>query len=331
MPVTSFTTDPKTLSMTLVGDFPVPVERLWAAFARPRQLERFWGPPGYPATFDTFDPRPGGVAHYWMTSPQGEKFYGRWDFEEVDAPRQMVVRDSFADAHGEVDPSVPPGRMTLAFESTETGSRVRVISTSPTAEALEQVIAMGQVEGMTQAFGQLDLVLADLREYALGAGTRTELVDDTHARITRAFDAPRHLLWRAHTEPALLRQWMLGPDAWEMTVCENEFVIGGSYKNAWAPVGDTPGEAFGFEGENLVIDPERRLVSTERMTGAPFPPNVNDLTFDEVDSVTLLTLLITFPDLAQRDMVLATGMTDGMEASYQRLEREVLSSANEVS
>ena len=61
------------------------------------------------------------------------------------------------------------------------------------------------------------------------------------------------------------------------------------------------------------------------MTGAPFPPNVNDLSFEEVDGVTLLTLLITFPDVAQRDMVLATGMTDGMETSYARLERELVS------
>ena len=74
----------------------------------------------------------------------------------------------------------------------------------------------------------------------------------------------------------------------------------------------------------LVVDPERRMVTTERMTGAPFPANVNDLQFDEADGVTLLTLLVTYPDRTQRDAVLATGMTDGMEASYQRLEREVL-------
>ena len=327
MPVTSVTTDPKALTMTLVGDFPVPVERLWAAFIDPRQLERFWGPPGYPATFDRYEPQPGGVATYWMTSPEGERFHGRWDFEQVEAPRRLVVRDSFADARGEIDPSIPSGRMTLEFESTADGSRFTVVSASPTPEALEQVLAMGQVEGMTQSFGQLDIVLADLRDYALGKGTRTELIDDTHARITRAFEAPQHLLWRAHTEPELMKKWMLGPDGWEMTVCENDLVVGGSYRNAWAPIGDTEGQPFGFEGENLDIEPHRRLVSTERMTGAPFPPNTNDLSFDEVDGVTLLTLLITYPDLAQRDMVLATGMTDGMEASYQRLEREVLSAA----
>jgi uncharacterized protein YndB with AHSA1/START domain len=324
MPVTSVTTEPDALTITVVGDFPVPVERLWAAFADPRQLERFWGPPGYPATFDTYDFRAGGSSHYWMTSPEGERFHGRWDFLEIDAPHRIVVRDAFADADGELDPTVPPGQMTLTFESTPTGSRFTALSASPTAEALEQVIAMGQVEGMRQAFGQLDAVLADLREYALGKGTQTELLDDTHVRITRAFDAPRHLLWRAHTEPELMKRWLLGPDGWEMTACENDLVVGGVYRNAWAPVGDTRGEPFGFEGENLVIDPERRLVTTERMTGAPFPANINDLTFDESDGATLMTLLITYPDLTQRDMILATGMTDGMEASYQRLEREIL-------
>lgn len=324
MPVTSMTTDPEALSMTLVADFPVPVERLWSAFADPRKLERFWGPPGYPATFGSYDLRPGGIAHYWMTSPEGERFYGRWDFEEVDEPTRIVARDAFADADGEVDTSIPAGRMTLVFESTADGSRVTVVSASPTAEALEQVIAMGQVEGMTQAFGQLDAVLADLREYALGKGTETTIVDDTHVKITRAFEAPRHLLWRAHTEPELMKRWLLGPDGWVMTVCENDLVVGGSYRNAWAPEDPALGQAFGFEGENLVIDPERRLVSTERMTGLDAPGTVNDLTFDEADGVTLMTLYITYTDAAQRDMILATGMTDGMEASYQRLEREII-------
>jgi uncharacterized protein YndB with AHSA1/START domain len=324
MPVTSVTTDAEALTLTVVADFPVPVERLWDAFADPRKLERFWGPPGYPATFDRYDFSPGGTAHYWMTSPEGERFYGRWDFEQIEKPLRFVVRDSFADAHGEIDTSVPTGRMTLSFESTPTGSRFTAVSESPTAEALEQVIAMGQAEGMRQAFGQLDAVLADLREYALGKGTRTEILDDTHVRITRAFDAPRHLLWRAHTKPELMRRWLLGPDGWTMTVCENELRVGGAYRNAWAPEEGHPGEPFGFEGENLVIEPERRIVTTERMSGTDFPGTVNDLTFDEVDGVTLMTLLVTYTDAAQRDAILATGMTEGMEASYARLERDVL-------
>lgn len=324
MPVTNVTTDPEALTLTVEAEFPVPVERLWSAFADPRRLERFWGPPGYPATFGTYDLRPGGIAHYWMTSPEGEQFYGRWDFEEVEAPNRFVVRDSFADAQGEVDTSVPTGRMTITFESTATGSRFTAVSVSPTAEALEQVLAMGQAEGMRQAFGQLDAVLADLREYALGKGTQVEVLDDQHVRITRAFDAPRHLIWRAHTEPELMKRWLLGPDGWTMTVCEVDLTPGGAYRYAWAPVDPTRGEPFGFEGETLVIDPERRLVSTERMTGADLPGTTNDLSFDEDGGVTLLTLYVTYADAAQRDAILATGMTDGMETSYQRLERELV-------
>ncbi|HWH96829.1 MAG TPA: SRPBCC domain-containing protein [Pseudolysinimonas sp.] len=324
MPVTSVTTDLESLTMTLVADFPVPVERLWGAFADPRKLERFWGPPGYPATFDTYDLRPGGIAHYWMTSPEGERFHGRWEFAEVEEPHRIVVLDSFADAHGEVDESMGTGRMTFTFESTAQGSRYTAVSANETLEDLEKVLAMGQVEGMTQAIGQLDTVLADLREYSLGKGTQTTIVDDTHVKITRAFEAPRHLLWRAHTEPDLMKRWLLGPDGWVMTVCEIDPTVGGSYRYAWTAEDPARGEPFGFEGENLVIDPERRIVSTERMTGLDAPGTVNDLTFDEADGITLMTLYITYTDAAQRDMILATGMTDGMEASYQRLERELV-------
>ncbi|MBT2501728.1 SRPBCC family protein [Curtobacterium sp. ISL-83] len=325
MSITSVHTDPEALATTLVADFPVPVRRLWGAFTDARQLERFWGPPGFPATFTDFDLRPGGRVHYTMTGPEGEQYRSVWLVTEVHEPHRIAFDDLFADEAGEVDASQPPSSTVLSFEGTDAGSRVTVVTTFPTPEALETMLAMGMEQGYTQAFAQLDRVLADLREYALGKGTVTEVVDDTHVRITRGFAAPRHLLWRAHTEPELMRRWLLGPDGWEMTVCENDLVVGGSYRSAWAPVGDTEGQPFGFEGENLVIDPERRIVTTERMTGAPFPANVNDLGFDEADGVTLVTLLITYPDQVQRDMVLATGMTDGMEASYQRMETELLS------
>lgn len=327
MPVTSVHTDPEALTTTLVADFPVPVERLWGAFTDPRQLERFWGPPSFPATFSAFDLRPGGRARYDMTGPDGEVYRSVWLVIAVDAPTRLAFDDLFATEDGEVDPTQPTSTTVLDFEPTDTGSRVRVTTTFPDAAALDTLLAMGMEQGYTEAFGQLDRVLADLREYALGKGVVTEVLDDTHVRFTRAFEAPRHVLWRAHTEPELMRRWLLGPDGWEMTVCENDLRPGGRFRQAWAPVGDTAGEPFGFEGENTVVRPERRLVSTEAMTGAPYPPNTNDLTFDEDDGVTLLSLLVTYPSVEQRDAILATGMTDGMEASYQRLEREVLATA----
>jgi uncharacterized protein YndB with AHSA1/START domain len=96
--------------------------------------------------------------------------------------------------------------------------------------------------------------------------------------------------------------------------------VGGKYRYAWAPVDGAEGEPFGFDGETLLIDAPRRSVTTEHMTDTDFPSTLNDLSLYEEDGATLLTLLIEYPDMQTRDMVLATGMTDGMETSYVRLE-----------
>ncbi|MFZ8756335.1 SRPBCC family protein [Microbacterium sp. HMH0099] len=324
MPVTSVTSDVESLTMTLIADFPVGPERLWSVFTDPRQLERFWGPPGWPATFDTFDFSPGGWARYHMTSPQGENAGGIWQFTDIDAPRGFTVIDSFADADGAILEDLPGSRMTFAFEATPEGSRLTSVSHFASAEDLEQIIAMGAVEGSTLALNQLDAVLQDLRDYAQGKGTRIEVLSDQHVRITRLIDGPRELVWRAHTDPDLMRRWMLGPDGWRMTVSEVDVSVGGRYRLAWEPEAGTEGEAFGFDGETLLIDEPRRIVQTEHMTGTDYPSTTNDLSLYEEDGATLLTLLIAYPDAATRDMVLATGMVDGMEKSFQRLERELV-------
>ncbi|MDO3697875.1 SRPBCC domain-containing protein, partial [Curtobacterium flaccumfaciens] len=143
MPTTSVHTDPDTLSMTLVAEFPVPVERLWAAFADPRQLERFWGPPGFPATFTTFDLRPGGRADYRMTSPQGERFHAVWQVTEVDKPRRIVFRDLFTDPEGTVDESLPTSETVLSFGPADDGSRVTVVSSFASTADLDAMLEMG--------------------------------------------------------------------------------------------------------------------------------------------------------------------------------------------
>ena len=123
MPVTAVTSDPEALTMTLVGEFAAPVDRLWRAFTEPAQLERFWGPPGYPSTFREFDFAPGGRASYVMTSPKGERFGGVWEFVQIDDGTSFTVLDSFADEHGVVNADMPTGRMVFTFEATDAGSR----------------------------------------------------------------------------------------------------------------------------------------------------------------------------------------------------------------
>jgi len=315
MPVTDITTDAEALTMSLTADFAAPVERLWHAFTDPRQLERFWGPPGWPATFTEWDFTVGGRADYRMTSPQGETSRGGWEFLKIDAPASFEVLDAFLGDDGKPIEGFPSMRMVFSFEPTDAGSQLRNVTYFDSLEALEQTVAMGAVEGSRMAMDQLDAVLLDLRDYAQGKGTRTEILDDQHVRITRLIEGPRDLVWRAHHDPELLKKWLLGPDGWQMIECE----VGDTYRYVWQQ-GDDESTRFGFEGETVLSQPERRAVTTEKMIGMPGPSTLNDLQLYEEDGATLITLLIEYPDKETRDMILATGMTDGMEASYARLE-----------
>lgn len=319
MPVTDITTDPEALTMTLVADFAAPVERLWSALTDPRQLERFWGPPGWPATFTAFDRTVGGTASYHMTSPQGESSAGSWEFTAIDEGRSFDVIDRFVNAEGMPLEGFPAMRMTFTFAATEGGSRMTNVTYFETLEGLEMTVQMGAVEGSRMAMNQLDAVLQDLRAFAEGKGTTLELLDDTHVRIQRLVNGPRDLVWRAHHDPALIRQWMLGPDGWVMTECVPATAVGERYRNMWQEEGK-PETAFGFEGEVVLIDPPRRSVTTEGMVGMEGPSTLNDLQLYEEDGATLVTVLIEYPDKDTRDMILATGMIDGMESSFARLE-----------
>ncbi|QAY59816.1 ATPase [Microbacterium protaetiae] len=326
MPVTDISADADTLTMNIVADFDAPLDRVWKVFTDPRQLERFWGPPGWPATFTRFDFAPGGLAQYYMTSPQGEVSRGRWEFLSIDEPRSFEVLDGFADADGDLTGDIDPMRMVFAFEETPTGTRLNGKTYFTSADSLEQAVQMGMVEGTRLAMGQLDAVLQDLRAYAAVKGTQIEVLDDQHVRITRLIDGPRELVWRAHHEPELMKRWLLGPDGWRMTVCEIDPAPGGAYRYAWEPEDGIEGQAFGFDGVTLVAEAPRRAVTTEHMTGTDYPTTINDLQLYEEDGATLLTLLVEYPDAATRDAVLATGMVDGMETSYARLERELIAS-----
>ncbi|WP_067249047.1 SRPBCC family protein [Microbacterium resistens] len=327
MPVIDVTTDPEALTMTVTADFAAPVERVWNAYSDPRQLERFWGPPGWPATFTAWDHRVGGRAVYSMNGPRGEKSSGSWEFLAIEAPNRFEVLDSFVDDEGAPLDGFPAMRMAFAFEPAGDGTRMVTTSYFDSVEALDQVVEMGAVEGTKMAMAQLDAVLQDLREYAQGKGTRVELLDDTHVRITRLVEGPRELVWRAHHDPALLPRWMTGPDGWVMTESVPGAAAGDAHRMSWAPLDGTDGEAFGFEGEILLVDPPYREVSTERMQGTEGPTTLNDFSLYEENGATLITLLIEYPDKETRDMILATGMADGMEAGYARLESTVLAPA----
>ncbi|WNM24322.1 SRPBCC family protein [Demequina capsici] len=321
MPITNVEKDLDALTMTITAEFPVPVSRLWGAFDDPRQLEQFWGPPGWPARFTRHDMAVGGRSHYTMTGPEGESSSGYWEFTRIEPGKTIELVDGFATDDGEPNPQMPTMRMSMVFEPTDAGSRFVSTTWFNSLDELNQLLEMGMEQGTLMAMGQMDRVLEGLREFAAGKGTLLEELSEVHVRITRWIEADRDTVWHAYNTPELMRQWLLGPDGWRMTECEMDLTKGGSYRYAWEPEEGTEGTAFGFEGECLLAEPPYRAVTTERMRGTPAPQTTNDLTMVEDDGGTLLTLVIQYPDEASKEFILGTGMVEGMETSYARLER----------
>ncbi len=162
MPIAGVDKDLDAHTMTVVAEYDAPVERVWQLYVDPRQLERFWGPPTWPATVIDHDLRPGGRVTYVMTGPDGDKSGGYWDVLEVDAPRRFVVDDGFADDAGQPNADLPITRMALELtERSGGGTVMTVVSTFASTDAMAQVLAMGMEEGMREAMGQIDGVLAD--------------------------------------------------------------------------------------------------------------------------------------------------------------------------
>jgi uncharacterized protein YndB with AHSA1/START domain len=323
MPITSVHKDPEALTLTVVADFTVPLQRLWDAYADPRQLERFWGPPTYPATFTRHDMFPGGRSSYAMTGPEGDVSRGYWEFLDVKAPHSFEVRDGFCHPDGTPNTALPSMRMTFEFESTATGSRVTTTTFFGSVEELEQLVNMGMEEGLRQAMGQMDAVLGDLRSFAADLPAAAENLDDTTVRVSRVIRGTVQQVWTAHHDPALLSRWLLGPDGWSMPTCETATEVGQTYRYEWQE--DGGGHRFGSTGELLDVAAPHRAVTTERMCGDGIPDDapstLNELTLTAVAGGTLLSLVVSYPDAATRDAVLGTGMVAGMETSYARLER----------
>lgn len=163
MTVVSTEQDPRTLTLTIVAELAAPPSRVWRVWADPRQLERWWGPPTWPATFVEHDVSVGGTSRYHMTGPDGDEAHGWWRFTALDEPRSLEFEDGFADDTGQPSADMPTIHVRAELAETAAGTRMTVRSRFDTAEQMEQLVAMGMAEGMTLAMGQIDdLLLASV-------------------------------------------------------------------------------------------------------------------------------------------------------------------------
>ena len=161
MTVTSVHKDPEALTMEITTELDASVERAWQLWADPRQLERWWGPPTYPATVVDHDLAPGGRVTYFMTGPEGDKHHGWWQVLAVEPPNRLELKDGFADESGTPNDAMPTS-ITVVTLTERAGGTIMAIETQfPSVEAMEQLTSMGMEEGMIAAIGQITEILAD--------------------------------------------------------------------------------------------------------------------------------------------------------------------------
>ena len=159
MSVTSIEKDFDRLTLVVVADFDATPERVWQLWADPRKLERWWGPPSYPATVQQYDLTPGGDVSYFMTGPEGEKYRGWWRVTSVNPPKSLEFRDGFADQDGNPAPDMPTTTVSMQLTEHGGGTRMELRTVFDAREAMERLDSMGMTEGMREAVGQMDALL----------------------------------------------------------------------------------------------------------------------------------------------------------------------------
>lgn len=158
MTVTWVETDYDELTVTVIADFDAPIERVWELWSDPRRLERWWGPPNYPTTFENHELAPGGEVTYVMTGEDGD-MRGTWHVTSVEPPTSLEFTDTFAGPDGAPIANLP---VTTSVRLAEHDGRTRMHmrSTFASGEDMETLMSAGLVEGLRQAVGQMDALLA---------------------------------------------------------------------------------------------------------------------------------------------------------------------------
>ena len=159
MSVSSVDTDYDKLTITLIAHFDAPMEQVWELWSDPRKLERWWGPPGYPATVETHDLTPGGQVKYLMTGPEGDMHHGVWRVTAVHPPTSLEFTDAFAETDGTPIADMPVSTIRVRLVDREGGTRMEMRAKFESREDMERLLSTGVVDGLRQAVGQMDALL----------------------------------------------------------------------------------------------------------------------------------------------------------------------------
>ena len=306
--------------------FDAPRELVWKAWTEPERVMRWWGPKGFTSPVSRIDLRVGGEYQSCMRSPDDKDYWSKGIFREIVAFERLVMTDSFADEKGHTVPASYYGmskdfplelQITVILEDHDGKTKLTLRHTGmppgPDSEGAEQ--------GWNESFDKLAKYLETEKSIISGKNVpRFELLSDREVVITRIFDAPRDLVFKASTNPDLIPQWW-GPKRFATTVEKMDVNPGGVWRFIQH---DQDGNEYAFNGVYMEIVPPEREVHTFEFEGMPGHVILETSTFKEFEGKTKLTVTDLFQSIEDRDGMFKSGMKEGATESMDRLEEIVL-------
>jgi uncharacterized protein YndB with AHSA1/START domain len=296
--------------------FDAPREFVWKAWTYPEHLMRWWGPKNFTSPVNRIDLRVGGKYLNCMRSPEGQDYWSTGVYREIVPMERLVLTDSFADEKGNVVPASHygmPGDWPLELQVTVTFEDIG----GKTKMTLRHVgIPGGQMTELTSAgwnesFDKLaeSILIEDTLTRITAEPGKQEIV------ITRVFDAPRELVFKAATDPDLISHWW-GPRSLTTVVDKMDVRPGGVWRFVQRDLG---GNEYAFHGVyHEVVSPER-IVDTFEFEGMPGHVSLETATFEEHAGKTKLTIRSVFQTVEDRDATLKSGMEKGAVETMERL------------
>jgi|WetSurMetagenome_2_1015567.scaffolds.fasta_scaffold46061_3 uncharacterized protein YndB with AHSA1/START domain len=301
-------------------------ELVWKAWTRPECVSRWWGPKGFTSPVFRIDLRVGGEYQSCMRSPDGKDFWSKGTYREIAAFERLVMTDSFADENGNIVPASYYGMskdfplemlITVIFEEHD-GKNGNTKLTLRHAGIPEGPDSDGAQQGWNESFDKLAEYLETEKSIVSGKNVpKFEFSSDRVVVITRIFDAPRELVFKASTNPDLIPQWW-GPKRFETTVERMDVKPGGIWRFIQR---DQGGNEYAFSGVYREIVPPEREVHTFEFDGMPGHVIIETSTFEEFEGKTKLTVTDLFQTAEDRDGMFNSGMKEGATESMDRLEK----------
>jgi len=303
--------------------FDAPRELVWKAWTEPERISPWWGPKGFTSPVFKIDLRVGGELFSCMRSPEGKDYWSKGFYREIVDFERLVMTDSFADEKGNIVPASHYGMskdfplemlIMVTFEEHDGKTKLTLrhagMPTGPDGEGAQQ--------GWNESFDKLAEYLETKKSIISGKNVpKFEFLSDREVVITRIFDAPRELVFKASTDPNLIPQWW-GPKRFATTVEKMEVKPGGVWRFIQL---DQDGNKYAFNGAYREIVPPEREVHTFEFEGMPGHVILETSTLEEFEGKTKLTVTDLFQSVEDRDGMFNSGMKEGSTESMDRLEK----------